>query len=851
MNFPTKIYPYLLVIYLLFNCQLSTVNCQLIEDSDTSGMVLKSIYPVESKNKSRIYNSLWGKHYRNLYSIPVRVRPLDPDTLRGEMRFTQPADQFHGLFLEDKERNLYMLKPLGGSTSFIESDFFRTMYRKSDFRDTYMDTFIRDAYTMINPYTFITSSYLAEKAGLPTPRFRLFYLPPGSVQDTIADGSRIQDKIVTIIDIPDMNMRSNIKTTPEVLDLLLEDKRNHVNQDVYIRTRLFDMLVGDWNKIPENWTWLAEDTGDGIEFTPVVIDRNHAFTRADGFLFRQLLNILTLGFITDYNKKYKNIKNFNKLGYALDVAVTAQSNEEEWLKEARYLQRIFTKPLIEEAFQQLPDSIRGEEIDMLKESLVTRRDHLEELAGRYYRILQQTPVITGSRKDDLIHIDRSAQDSIHMHIYDRESGRETFHKAYQKKTTDQIWLYGLQGDDRFEVTGKAGKEKPIYLIGGKGRDSYNFDSGKKLRVYEYKDAKGTLDSIHGARTIFSDSDSLMLYDYKKTKYNTASFSLWGFYDSDLGINLGSFFTYTHYGFKRLPFTYQHRIGFNYLTGFMYQGIFPLYNEKQTFIIDATFGFPKNVYNFFGFGNDTDGYKDEKRNYNQVNVREFKVIPAFRQRLDKYNQLTVHASYELYKVRNPHDRFINTMYADDSHIFDYNSYTDIGLEYQYDRAFSRFIPHFELTLSSGWRFGLNDIKRNYPWSEARLEMDVAFSKRFTWATLLKDQVLYNDKYEFYQAATTELRGFRSKRFIGKQSFYESSDFRLDMGHLRNPILPLKYGVFAGFDWGRVWHPGEHSNKWHLSYGGGFWLIIMNKIITKYSLFGSDDTVRFMFELGLGF
>ncbi|MCD7936703.1 MAG: hypothetical protein LUG98_07570 [Tannerellaceae bacterium] len=838
----------IIFLLILFTCQLSTVHCQL---PDTTGYVLKSIYPPELKNKSKIYNKLWGEHYRRLYSTPIRVQSTNLTSLLGGVTVVRQAEDLHGLYLEDNQKRLYMLKPLGGSTSFMESEFFQDMYRKSDFRDTYLDTFIKDAYTIINPYTFISSAYMAEQAGLPSNDFRLYYLPPGSVNDTIADGSRIQDKIVVVMDVPDINTEGNILTTSQMLDLLLESKENHVDEPLYIRTRLFDMLTGDWNKIPENWNWIAGKSSTGIVFTPVVIDRNHAFTKVDGLMFKQLLNILTLGFIFDYNEKYKNIKKFNKLGYTLDVALTPESNEEDWVQQANYLKEVLTDPVIDEAFTRIPESIRAEETGHVRESLKKRRDQLDELAREYYRILQQNPSLTATQKDDLIRIDRSDKDSVHIYMYDLHTDKEIFHKTYSKKTTDEIWLYGLNGNDRFEVTGKSGKQPPVYLIGGKGENKYNFSSGKKVRVYEYKEAKGTLDSIRGARAIYSDNEKIHHYDYDKTKYHTSSFTPWGFYDSDLGINLGSFYTYTQYGFKRFPFTYQHRVGFNYLTGFMYRGIFPLYNEKQTFIVNANFGFPNNFYNFFGFGNETDGYKDEKRKYNRVNIRELKITPSFRQRIDKYNEFTLHAGYELFKVLNPDDRFINTVYADDSYIFDYNSYTDIGVEYKYERGFTPFFKHFELAVLSGWKFSLNDFKRNFPYSEARAEMNFAFSKKFTWAVMLKGQAIYNNKYEFFQAAKTELRGYRSNRFIGRYSFYEYSDFRLDMGHLKNGFMPLQYGLFAGVDCGRVWLPGEDSNKWHASYGGGVWLILLNKIITKYSLFGSSDTVRFMFELGFGF
>ena len=47
------------------------------------------------------------------------------------------------------------------------------------------------------------------------------------------------------------------------------------------------------------------------------------------------------------------------------------------------------------------------------------------------------------------------------------------------------------------------------------------------------------------------------------------------------------------------------------------------------------------------------------------------------------------------------------------------------------------------------------------------------------------------------------------------------------------------------------PGERSHSWHTSYGGGIWLTFLNKFTTKYSWFGSTDSFRFAFELGLGF
>ena len=284
---------------------------------------------------------------------------------------------------------------------------------------------------------------------------------------------------------------------------------------------------------------------------------------------------------------------------------------------------------------------------------------------------------------------------------------------------------------------------------------------------------------------------------------------------------------------------------------MYQGIFPSYDGKKLFNIEATISSKRNFYNFFGFGNNTDGYKEAKKNYNRVHIREFKLSPSFLLNFGKNEKLTVRTSLEMFKAKKTSDRFINQYYPEDHRIFKNNYFFDLGATLETEKELSSFIPRIGGAVTAGWMMNLRDTGRNFPYAGASMELDVRITDRLTWATMAKCKLLFNNKYEFYQAASTELRGYRDNRFIGKQAFYQYSDIRLDMGKLKNPFTPLKYGVFAGFDYGRVWFPGEESKRWHTSYGGGVWLTLINKVTTKYSWFGSTDSFRFMFELGLGF
>lgn len=819
--------------------------------TEADSLVRKSIYPASATDKSNFYNYLWGEHYRKIYSLPIIVPAVTLQTLQGGLKVVEQAADFQGLLLENDRKQLYLLKPLGGYTTFLESNFFQEVYNKKVFKNTYLDQFIGDAYTIINPYTFISADYLAKTSGLNSNNSRIYYLPEHSTKDTVSDGTSIENKLVAVIDVPDYNTRPNIILTEQLLDTIRINKNLQVNQELYIRERLLDMMLGDWNKIPENWNWKGQERGDSILFAPIVIDRNHSFTKVDGILFKQMLHVLGLGFIVNYDSSLKSVKKENTLGFTLDMALCSQSDLSVWLQQAALIRQTLTDAVIDEAFSMLPKGIDGAEIEHITKIVKERRNKLNEIAKSYYAQLQRTPVLTGTNRSDRFVIDRHNPDSLFIRIYDIESGQLVFDRKYSRKMTKEIWLYGLEGNDCYEVNGEAKKEMPVYLISGKGDNAYQLEPGNHIRIYEYKSKKELLDTVPHAKKIFSDLPEIHQYDYDKIKHHGISFTPWGTYDSDKGFSLGTFFTYTMYGFKRAPFTYRHRIGYNYLQGFMYQGTFPSYDGKKSFNLDATISSRRNFYNFFGFGNNTDGYKDEKKNYNRVHIREFRLSPSFNLEFGKKEQLAVHTSLEMFKAKETDDRFINHYYPENHRIFNTNLFLDLGATIQTERAICCFIPKLSGSLSTGWKMNLKDASRNFPYVNASVELDVKITDRLTWATMAKSEVLLNNKYEFYQAASTELRGYRDNRFIGKQSFYQYSDIRLDMGRLKNPFTPLKYGVFVGVDYGRVWFPDEESKRWHTSYGGGVWLTLINKITTKYSWFGSSDSFRFMFELGLGF
>lgn len=834
----------------IFACLLFILPFFFCAGAAGQDIVRRSIYPQDMKKKSNLYNKLWGVHYRALYSTPVTADAVTLQSLQGGMDVMDQAADFHALIVANRQNRLYMLKPLGGSTSFLESKFFREMYNKNDFKGTYLDEFIGDAYTIINPYTFLAADRMAKSAGLNFNNSRIYFMQGGMERDTIANGTDIGNKLVSLRDVPDTATQKNIFSTGALLEQIRQDKSRQVNQEEYIAERLYDMLIGDWNKIPENWNWQAVPTADSLLFSPIVIDRSHAFTKVDGLLFKRMLKVLGLGFITNYSNHPKDIGKINTLGYTLDMALASSADESAWRAQALALQKRLSDPVIDEAFLALPPEIQGAETEAIKKKLLIRRDSLPYMARHYYKKLQRTPVLTGTEGDDRIVFERFGRDSLLVRIYPKGSPVPSFQKKYSAADTEQIWLYGLGGNDEYEVRGKARREFPVYLIAGSGQNTYKMDQARKIRIYACESDRERLKDVTGVHKIISDNPAIHTYDYKKVKYRETDFTPWGFYDSDVGFSLGAFFTYTMYGFKQSPFTFRHRIGYNYLRGFMYQGTFPFYDERKSFNLDAFIASPRNFFNFFGYGNNSEGFKDEGKTYNRVTLRQYSVVPSFRMEIEKNRQLTLSATFEIYKAKHTEGRYIDQALPGDHPMFGMNLFAGVEASWQIRMPPAAFIPVLEVGASSGWKINLKDARRNFPYSDVNLSATFRCSDRFSIETGAEAKLLYSNQYDFYQAAGITLRGFRDNRFIGKQSFYQHTDFRLDMGKIRNPFTPLKYGLFAGFDYGRVWFPGEHSRRWHTSYGGGFWLTIVNKVTTQYSCFGSEDGARFLFAIGLG-
>lgn len=211
-----------------------------------------------------------------------------------------------------------------------------------------------------------------------------------------------------------------------------------------------------------------------------------------------------------------------------------------------------------------------------------------------------------------------------------------------------------------------------------------------------------------------------------------------------------------------------------------------------------------------------------------------------------------------KVEKTKNRIAETSAELPEYIFDNNYFGQAKLKYSFSNYDNVSMPTLGMTFSAEANLETNFSQsgRSLPRLSGSLGFTHSISRGgiLNLSTLVKAETLLNNHFEFYQSASiggeSDLRSYRFDRFIGKSSFVQTSDLSLRFGKIKTPLVPVYYGIHAGYDYGRVWMPGENSDKWHQSYGGGIWFNAAKTLTGKINYFNGDDGGRFSFNLIFG-
>lgn len=842
----------------------------------------KTVIKDQVKPVGGLHKFLLGIHYRDIYIGTYRFPVLDLAAYRGGLKPTKQGggNQTNSLRLEDAHGHEYVLRDL---TKDVTRLLPFPLNKMTAARDIAIDNFLST-----HPFAPLAIPTLADAVQVYHGNPMICYVPKQPALGEFND--QFGGSVYLFEERPAGDWRGTgvfgnsekIISTPDLVEKTLKNNNHKIDQRWALRSRLFDLLIGDWDRHDDQWRWARFEDEKRRYYRPVPRDRDQAFSKYDGLIVQMARQ--TMPFLRQlrvYGPTVTNMKWSTWSARFFDEAFLNEMTWADWENEALFIKHNLTDSIIDAAFAVWPKRVQELTGGPIKSYLKQRRDDMVDIARRRYVLLAKEVDVYGTDERELFEIDRENYKQVRVRVFELskkgEKKEKLFERVFECAATQVINVYGIGGDDEFRVSGEVNRSILVRLIGGQGKDLF-IDSSKVIgspkMTYIYDD-KGENVIQGGAETRDARTRRQIynLYDHRAAHYE---------YDylvplpviarnPDDGFAIGFNLTHTTYKFKKDPYHAQHNIAGSF--AFATQSWFLRYSGdymntfgKWDFLLETQVSGPSYAFNYFGFGNDAMA-DFEKNDIDFYRVRQsmVRLFPALKKRFAGGNgQFFIGPWLEMRKLEATQGRFI---VSDDAGLqsadFDLQYFGGARIGLRFNSLDNWLSPRKGLIFNTTLGY-LNDFRADR-YSFASLSSEVSYyrplEREEALVLVIRTGVQHNigENFAFYHSANLggreTLRGYRAERFYGKTSFWQNFDLRARLLSTYNRILPFTMGVFGGFDHGRVWVDDDSSEDWKFDYGGGLWLSPLDGLTFYFGVFqprqNNEDGPRLFFRLGAGF
>jgi hypothetical protein len=830
-----------------------------------------SIYSDEETRRSKLYQWFWGRWYRDLYGTAIRVPTLNLETSYGGLT---PARRGGGmqtlsLRLKDSQDREYVVRGLQkNATSLLPQVF----------QNTFVADLMRDFFTTAHPYAALTIPPMADAISVYHANPRLYYLPK---QPALGRFNPLFGSALHLFEehasgdwshLASFGNSKDIISTADLLHKLQQNDHHRLDRPYIIRSRLFDLVLKDWDRHQDQWRWAEiPDKKEKVKYyRPIPRDRDQAFAHFDGFFTRlatrSVINLRPMQPFVPITKKVHWLTWGTRY---FDRRFLNEASWPEWEKEIGHIQSNLTDEVIDSALHTLPDEIYRQGGSHIADVLKARRDHLPVMAQKLYRFLARSVDVVGTNDEDFFLVERLDREKVRVTVYyndDRKKKNPIYQRTFSAAETREIHLYGLEDDDYFEVSGDPANNIKIRLIGGKGKDHFRETStgnpdGKQILIYDDL-GENTLEK--GADTRDKRSIRRFQNEYRFTdfQYNYSLAVPYAAFLSDDGAFIGGFITHQVSGFKKQPYSQSHTFNLNYAfatNGYQvsWKGRFVEAFGRWDYQPSILYQTPRYTSNFYGLGNDTESIFD--KDFYRVRTKIFRMTSGIRRQYKSGVSLGVIPQFEQVKVENTVDRFISSISSTlRPGVFENQSYAGIDLVFAHEQKQTAAYPvkGMQFNGSIGWKQNLNERNRSFVRLSQALIFYLPVNRRETvvLATRFSANQIFG-KFDFYHGVSeggfTSLRGLRPERLNGRASVTHSNDLRIPILRVKNNIIPFVVGITGSLDHGRVFIETRENSDWHISYGGSLWLNFVNAAVIRTGWHHSIDGSRVIVALGYAF
>lgn len=781
--------------------------------------------------RSSFHQWLWGKHYRKDWATPVMVPTLDLSTVNGGLVAYEKGGgrQSKSLRLRNPQGKEYVLRSIDKSFGKALPDIVR---------GTFIEKIVDDQVSIAQPYSAVTIPQMSTAAGIYHTNPQIVFIPS---QKALGEFDKdYGNELYMLEERPDENWEEapffgnskNIVGTDKMLKKILEENDRQVDQEMYVRARLFDMFIGDWGRHEDQWRWATTDEGDNTIYRPIPRDRDQAYTKFDGALLHTALSAVA-NKIETFSDDIGDVTTYNYTARNLDRKLTNEVTKEQWIRIAEELRSSLPDNIITTSINKLPPEIAALSAEEIIRKLKSRRDHLVEYATGYYNFLAKEVEVTGTGDAELFRI-KSDGPNTTVEIFDLNKEGQPKKKPFYARTfhgneTKEVRVYGIGGNDKYEFEGHS--DIKLRVIGGPAKDLYKGGGNNNLLVYDNPD--NDFSQLSAVKKKLSENPYINLYNYEGFEYDKKGIGPILSYSSEDHIHVGLKYELEKQQWRKHPFGYRHEIAARYsisesAPSIGYTGVYTKFVGNWNLHIDAGYDWIR-WNNFYGVGNET-VMLSNNRDYHRVRNRQLDLSLGLQRQFANFHSVSVSGFYQTIKVLNDPGRYLTTKFPSFKG-FETKSYAGANLDYVYQRLNNTFLPSKGIRIGTNIRFTQNS--REFDSSVLNLSsvinIYIPITKALVFALKTGGATLTGDP-EFFQLSklggSKTLRGFRKYRFYGESMFYNQAELQF-IPDVKTYLFSGKAGLIVFYDIGRVWQPGENSSTWHAGYGGGIVLAPFNK------------------------
>jgi len=805
--------------------------------------------------RPRSYQRMWGSNRRIEWTTPVKVPVLWLDTTYGGLTPYKigGGNETKTLRLRTTSGKQYTLRSINKSRKDVIAP---------ELKNTFIADIIKDGISMSYPYAAFAVSYMQEKAGIYHTLPVLVYLPSQPALDTF--DHKFGNDLYLIEQRPEGDWKEadnlgnfeEFHSTEDVIKQLLKTNNSIADQHSFVKARLFDILISDWDRHEDNWEWGKKEVNGMNVYEPVPKDRDQAFYTHNGFLIDRMIPATGLSFMQNFDYDFGDVRLLNMEEKSFDRFFTNELNRSDWINSAKELQATLTDEVIEHSVRQLPVEIYNVSGEELVAKLKSRLKKLPDVASTYYSFIAKQVEVIGTSEREFFELNSTPSGELSVAVYrmvkNAKEDRPYYQRIFKPGETSEVRVFGIGGEDQFMIRNANGKIR-IRIIGGSEKDTIT-QSGNRIDIY---DNKQNAFQTSSARFHFSKDSSVHQHNYDWYNYDSKGVSPVFSYNYEDRVYAGLNLQVKQYKWRREPFANKHRIGINYsfsqksISG-TYDALYPRVIGKWDLMLHANYDFIRWT-NFFGLGNETMMPKYDP-DYYRLHSREFQIKPGISRALGK-SIVEISPYYQYTLFRNDTALYAAEVFEAEK-LFSKNQYGGLYIAYRYAFVNDSILPTRGITISttsnSTKNFSSNDLFQKF---EGRVQAYVPLSGKFSimlragGATVVGNSGGLNNAQVFQHAVIggpENLRGYRLERFWGRSSFYNNNEIRF-ITNLRTYLLNAKIGLTGFFDNGRVWMPDESSDKIHTSYGAGLLFAPFNFISMGLTYGISNESKLFQFRL----